>query len=125
MRLGTSLYFGRMIPGSFWKLDVDLNGYASDRGIELVTQASSGRCFEILQNQLVQGISTEVFRLKVRLLEDGYECWFDKEDVLGNVVEIDNWQPKKLVREEIRCRIPAILKWLKINLKIKYVKVFI
>ena len=73
--LSTLLASELALPGSCWRLRANANGYKRAIGQALVTQASNGRSFRILERR--------ESRLRVQLLEDGYRCWFDLEAVLG------------------------------------------
>ena len=73
------------LPGSCWRLRTNANGYKRAMGQALVTQASDGRSFQILER-----LGT---RLWIQLLEDGYRCWFDLEAVLGRAEQRGPWQP--------------------------------
>tara|TARA_Y100001968_G_C19448820_1_gene767115 strand:- start:2250 stop:2969 length:720 start_codon:yes stop_codon:yes gene_type:complete len=99
--------------GSFWKLQVAVNGYKSPFGNELVTQASSGRSFEIILPLKVEnGILSNSSRIKVRLLEDGYECWLNLSDIINNICNGEPLKESFLNRMQINNRIPHILDWL-------------
>jgi len=90
-------------PGRCWELRRDVNGYARPRGEALATQACAGRGFCIL--------GQDGDRLRVQLLEDGYRCWLDLEDVIGCAAERGPWQPRLLNATQIQQRLPAVLAW--------------
>ncbi len=102
-----------MLPGSYWELKFDVNGYKNLDNSELSTQARTGRKFEVL----CQGISSKTLgkrkRLKVRLLEDGYTCWLDLESLKNNAFLTESFSPQLLSKEQIQKRIPKILTWVK------------
>jgi len=102
-----------MIPGSYWELKVDVNGYKSLDNSELITQAIAGRKFEVIENPRISEPNENGKRLKVRLLEDGYHCWFDIQDIEAKTVSIDCWEPKLLTTKEIQSRLPKVLEWVK------------
>ena len=100
--------------GSLWKTKFELNGYERDSGDSLATQVEIGRCFKVIDNNLyISNINKSTSRIMVSLLEDGYECWLEIQDLIGNLSPINYWVPMLLTREEIMMRIPLIIKWLK------------
>tara|TARA_B100000131_G_scaffold230728_1_gene222508 strand:+ start:505 stop:1251 length:747 start_codon:yes stop_codon:yes gene_type:complete len=99
-----------MLPGSYWELIVDVNGYKNEVTEELSTQAKSGRKFEIIAN--LQNWKKEFQRIKVRLLEDGYICFFSIKELNKNALSIKTWNPHLLNRNEIKPKLPKILKWI-------------
>lgn len=101
--LGTLCAADLLSPGSLWQLETDVNGYARSSGEGLATQAQRGRRLRILE-------STEP-RLRVELLEDGYHCWMDPEDLVGTAHGCMPWRPQSLDRPTISERLPAILRW--------------
>ena len=94
----------------FWKLEVDVNGYKSFDGLELVTQASSGRLFKVIDSSFLDRFS----RVKVQLLEDGYLCWLDISVINGYIQKSDAWQPKLLGHSEVDFRIASVLNWIEL-----------
>ena len=100
-----------MIPDSSWELKVDVNGYKSLDNSELVTQAISGRKFQVIDQAQISESIGNFKRLKVRLLEDGYICWFDLKDIEGKAISIDSWKPSLLTKEQIQNRLPNVLNW--------------
>ena len=101
--LGTLLTPDRLIPGSTWQLDSDVNGYARSDGAGLATQAHQGRRFRLIHN--------DGRRLRVQLLEDGYRCWFDPGDVIRRATHCAPWSPQPMDRSMIKARLPAVLRW--------------
>jgi len=111
LTLGTPLARESMLPGNSWKLEIAVNGYAMDTGFALATQAAKGRGFQILREPFIGKLSQGFARIKVRLLEDGYECWFDIKDVLGKAICRSPWNPQFLTSHEIQKRLPAVIDW--------------
>lgn len=101
--LGTPLAPDLLIPGSLWQLQADMNGYARPSGSGLATQAEQGRRFRLL--------SQTGSRWWVQLLEDGYRCWFDLAEVMGNACRCGPWTPLMFNRAAIEKRLPAVLRW--------------
>jgi cell wall-associated NlpC family hydrolase len=93
-----------MRPGSRWRLLGPLNGYSRPVGTRLATQAASGRCL-----QLLNAPADACGRRRVRLLEDGYPCWVDPEDLLGRAVSTNAPTRRLLDQTAIRSRIAAVL----------------
>lgn len=101
--LSTLLASELALPGSCWRLRANANGYKRAIGQALVTQASNGRSFRILERR--------GSRLRVQLLEDGYRCWFDLDAVLGRAEQRGPWHPELLPGMAIASRLPAVLAW--------------
>ena len=91
------------LTGSCWRLRTNANGYKRALGNALVTQASNGRSFRILERR--------GSRLWIQLLEDGYRCWFELEAVLGRAEQRSPWRPALLPEVQIASRLPAVLAW--------------
>ena len=91
------------LTGSCWRLRTNANGYKRALGNALVTQASNGRSFRILERR--------GSRLWIQLLEDGYRCWFELEAVLGRAEQRSPWRPALLPEVQIASRLPAVLSW--------------
>ena len=91
------------LTGSCWRLRTNANGYKRAVGKALVTQASNGRSFRILERR--------GSRLWIQLLEDGYRCWFELEAVLGRAEQQSTWRPVLLPEVQIASRLPAVLAW--------------
>jgi len=47
----------------------------------------------------------------VQLLEDGYRCWMDVNDLIGRAEQRPDWIPTMLPATEIQRRLPAVLAW--------------
>ena len=101
--LGTLLAPDLIQSGSCWQVCEDINGYARPDGENLTTQACRGRRFRIRKNQRK--------RIAVQLLEDGYRCWVNVEDVLGRAKACSPWRPPLLSESEIARRLPRVLSW--------------
>jgi len=100
-----------MDQGSLWELIKDLDGFADRRGTALSTQVCKGRSFQLIT---IPGKGNDFelsTRVKVRLLEDGYECWFDLRDLLAQAIKRNHFQAKFISEDEIQNRLPSILKW--------------
>ncbi len=113
MNLGELLSKESLVLGSLWKLKVHFNGYKNEISEELATQVSAGRSFQLIKiGQNLLEINQNIKRVKVRLLEDGYFCWFELSNLLGNAERISSWSPKLLNKQQIQNRIPLILNWI-------------
>lgn len=113
MTLNTLLERDLKVPGGCWTLHTSVNGYASNAGEGLATQAACGRSFEILKPPLeADDWPGAAKRLQVRLLEDGYPCWLDISDLLEQVEPSEPWQAPVLSPAEIQQRLPEVLGWL-------------
>ncbi len=113
LTLGAFLQKNMMVKGSCWELQVGVNGYANFDGDELLTQAKSGRNFQLIDDFVKEGTKFLIpKRIKVRLMEDGYLCWLEFAEVENNSFLKKFWEPKLLTYNQISERIPNILNWL-------------
>ena len=95
---------------SIWQLQGPINGYSRCTGPALATQAWAGRRFTILAPP--PGSALPRARLRVRLLEDGYPCWFEPSDLLGRAVVVAPPAARctpSLNQAAITARLPAVL----------------
>ena len=109
MRLEVLLTKTSFILGSLWKLRIQIDGFKNEFSEELVTQARIGRAFQLLDFKNMEIID----RVKVRLLEDDYICWFKFSELIHNAVKIDSWNSELFSQEKIATKIPDILSWAK------------
>ncbi len=100
-----------MVPSSYWELKVDVNGYKNFMNEELSTQAKAGRKFEFLESPKNFNQVSKAERIKVRLLEDGYICWIEVNEIRNNLISIKEWKPKLFTKEQIQNRLSNVLKW--------------
>ena len=107
--LGTPIAPDLISPGSCWKLLSGQNGYARPTENGLATQAAAGRGFQVSAALRPEDRG----RLHVVLLEDGYPCWLSMDELAGQAVACETWQPCLLSSSEITRRLNAVLKWLK------------
>ncbi|WP_320673905.1 C40 family peptidase [Prochlorococcus sp. MIT 1341] len=98
--------------GSYWELKKSVNGFSSVYGDVLATQALEGRSFEVLEYRENFNNQFLCDYLKVRLLEDGYICWFRITDLLGQVSQSVKFEPTLLSFKQIRSRNFLILDWI-------------
>ena len=114
MTLEVLLTKASFVLGSLWKLRINIDGFKSEDSDELVTQACNGRSFQVIECFKLNLKNKEIIdRVKVRLLEDDYICWFKFSDLNHHALKIDSWDSKFLTQEEIITRIPEILSWSK------------
>ncbi len=112
MTLGLPLTKASIVLGTFWKLRINLNGFKSELSDELVTQACKGRSFQLVDCFTRDFSGKQIIeRVKVRLLEDDYICWFKFSDLTNNAFRRKSWIPELLSREQIVSKIPQILSW--------------
>tara|TARA_B100000700_G_C15051500_1_gene860541 strand:+ start:2021 stop:2731 length:711 start_codon:yes stop_codon:yes gene_type:complete len=97
---------------NLWKLLVAVNGYASMVGAELATQASEGRFFELIDSSYKNNFIGPG-RIKIRLLEDGYTCWFDNEVIRDLSLPSSDFIQRFYVFEEVQHKIPKVINWIK------------
>ena len=116
MTLEVLLTNASFVVGSLWKLRINIDGFKNEYSEELVTQANVGRSFQLL----AYFKNTKIIdRVKVRLLEDGYICWFKFSELVHNVSKIDSWNSEIISEEKIVTKIPEILSWAKAQKEIR------
>ena len=110
MTLEVLLTKASFVLGSLWKLRINIDAFKNEYSNELVTQASIGRGFQLIDFLQIDFKNKKIIdRVKVRLLEDDYICWFRFSDLTNNASKIDSWDSEVLTQEEIANRIPEIL----------------
>ena len=114
MTLEVLLTKASFVLGSLWKLRINIDGFKSENSDELVTQASIGRSFQLIDCLRSNFKDKEIIdRVKVRLLEDDYICWFRFSELIHQASKIEIWESELLTEENIISRIPGILSWTK------------
>ena len=78
-----------------------MNAYSRSRGPGLATQVAEGRHLRVLEQ-----VGT---RLRVRLLEDGYPCWLEREELHSAACEAPPPSLPRLDQVTITARLPAVL----------------
>ncbi len=114
MTLEVLLTKASFVLGSLWKLRINIDGFKSENSDELVTQASIGRSFQLIGCLRSNFKDREIIdRVKVRLLEDDYICWFRFSELTHQASKIESWEFELFTEERIFSRIPGILSWTK------------
>ena len=114
MTLEVLLTKASFVLGSLWRLRINIDGFKSENSDELVTQASIGRSFQLIDCLRSNFKDKEIIdRVKVRLLEDDYICWFRFSELTHNASKIEFWESQFFTEETIFSRIPRILSWTK------------
>ena len=112
MTLEVLLTKASFVLGSLWKLRINIDGFKSENSDELVTQASIGRSFQLIDCFKSNFKNEEIIdRVKVRLLEDDYLCWFRFSELIHKASKIESWESDSLTEEKIISKIPRILSW--------------
>ena len=120
MTLDVLLTKASFVLGSLWKLGINIDGLKSENSDELVTQATTGRSFQLIDCLKANFENKEIIdRVKVRLLEDDYICWLRFSELTHNASKIESWESEFLTEEKIISKIPRILSWTKAARKIK------
>ena len=101
-----------LLPGTRWLLNNNINGYKNIKSNELATEIFSGRKFEITFASYKINSYESQKRVRVKLLEDGYICWIELEEIQKIVQPATKWEPLLLSKEEIKKQIPLILDWI-------------
>ena len=92
---------------STWRLTCNTPGYAQRHGPELGTQAAAGRLVQLLE--AVPPSPNPGTRQRVRLAEDGYPCFMDCNDLLGQELQPGQHQPLLLSASAIQVRLGEVL----------------
>ena len=79
---GAQTRLEQLQPGSSWRLGRSLDAYSSPRGPGLATQVRAGRSLRVLEYPQRVPVGA-AWRLRVRLLEDGYPCWLEVSELLA------------------------------------------
>ncbi len=119
MRLEVLLTKTSFVLGSLWKLRINIDAFKNENCEELATQARIGRSFQLLDCVKIGFKNKNIIdRVKVRLLEDDYICWFKFSELTNNASKIEYWESELLTEEKIMTSIPKILAWAKAAEKI-------
>ena len=102
-----------LTSGSLWLLNKNINGYENVQNDLLATEAISGRKFEILTQPKPGYSPLHKGKIKVRLLEDGYICYFKLQDLIGHIERTQNWNPILLTKTQIIEKLPQVLSWVR------------
>ena len=114
MTLEVLLTKASFVLGSLWKLRINIDVFKSEISDELDTQASIGRSFQLIGCLRSNFKDKEIIdRVKVRLLEDDYICWFRFSELIHQASKIESWESELFTEERIFSRIPGILSWTK------------
>lgn len=87
--------------GAIRRLTLPLDGYSRATGRGLATQVAAGRHLRIVE--------TAERRLRVRLLEDGYPCWLDRQALAEASVATSRPAQARLSRAVIASRLDRVL----------------
>ena len=114
MTLEVLLTKASFVLGSLWKLRINIDAFKNEYSDELVTQVSIGRGFQLLDSLKIDSKNKKIIdRVKVRLLEDDYICWFRFSELIHQASKIESWESELFTEERIISRIPRILSWTK------------
>jgi len=114
MTLEVLLTNASFVVGSLWKIRIQINGFKNEYSEELATQVRIGRAFQLLDYWQIDFKKTQIIdRVKVRLLEDDYICWFKFSELVNNASKIESWNSELFSQEKIVTKMPEILAWAK------------
>ena len=114
MTLEVLLTNASFVVGSLWKIRIQINGFKNEYSEELATQVRIGRAFQLLDYWEIDFKKTQIIdRVKVRLLEDDYICWFKFSELVNNASKIESWNSELFSQEKIVTKMPEILAWAK------------
>ena len=87
--------------GTLWCLRHPLDAYSRARGPGLATQVAAGRHLRVLER--------DGSRLRVRLLEDGYPCWLERQALAPAALPAEPPRLPRLDRVSIAARMNTVL----------------
>jgi len=87
--------------GTLWCLRHALDGFSRATGSGLATQVAAGRHLKVLE--------AGGPRLRVRLLEDGYPCWLERQELAAAALPTDPPCLPRLDRAAIAARLDGVL----------------
>jgi len=120
MTLEVLLTNASFVVGSLWKIRIQINGFKNEYSEELATQVRIGRAFQLLDYWQIDFKKTQIIdRVKVRLLEDDYICWFKFSELVNNASKIESWNSEFFSQEKIVTKMPEILSWAQAAKKIR------
>ena len=120
MTLEVLLTNASFVVGSLWKIRIQINGFKNEYSEELATQVRIGRAFQLLDYWEIDFKKTQIIdRVKVRLLEDDYICWFKFSELVNNASKIESWNSEFFSQEKIVTKMPEILSWAQAAKKIR------
>ena len=120
MTLEVLLSNASFVVGSLWKLRINIDGFKNKYSEELATQAKIGRSFQLVDYWTIDFQNKKIIdRVKVRLLEDDYICWFKFSELVHKASRIDSWNSEVISKEKIFTKIPEILFWAKSKKEIR------
>ena len=96
----------------WWKLKVNISGYRSETGNNLVTEICKNRIFKLACPNIHQN-NQNFSRILVQLYEDGYICWIDFDGLIIEKYELRKNENLKYEHSFIKLKVPSILKWIK------------
>jgi hypothetical protein len=102
-RQGTPAAPELLLPQTFWLLERPLDLYSRPAGSGLATQATPGRCLQILESPPGSP------RLRVRLAEDGYPAWLEPSSLLGCALAAPAPRLPRLSRAAIAARLERVI----------------
>lgn len=101
---------GQLRPGSTWRLGKSLDAYSNSRGPGLATQVRAGRGVRVLEFPRRDPVGG-AWRLRVRLLEDGYPCWLEVTDLLAAADPAVPAPTRSWDRRAIEVQLQAVLEY--------------
>ena len=96
----------------WWKLKTNIQGYKYEIGNDLVTEILKNRSFRLVEKELSFRKRQDKSRILVQLLEDGYLCWVNKNQL--SFEQLSNDKTGQVICDQyyINSKIPFILNWI-------------
>ncbi len=102
----------------WWRLKVNIYGYKSITGDDLVTEIFKNRVFRLVEPDLDRVNWNNKKRILVQFYEDGYICWIDVAQLIIQKYKNSNEKIKYIDQGlYIQQKIPLIIKWIKLQAK--------
>ena len=102
----------------WWKLKVNISGYQSENGNNLVTEVFKNRIFKLIYPNYYQ-YPKKFKRILVQFFEDGYICWIDLDKLIVEKFELKETEINDNESLFIKKKIPLIIEWIKDQSKLK------
>ena len=100
---------GSAPSAGWWRLERPIDAYARPRGAGLATQIAAGRFLRLIETAAPPRSEGSPGRLRVRLLEDGYPCWVERQELLRQARPASPTPLPRLSRGVIERRLDIVL----------------
>tara|TARA_B100000073_G_C23739523_1_gene573313 strand:- start:2440 stop:3189 length:750 start_codon:yes stop_codon:yes gene_type:complete len=96
----------------WWMLKVNVQGFRSESGSDLVTEIFANRIFKIVHPFDLRKNKITKSRILVQFFEDGYVCWVDLDRLVCEEFNLKDRKFTVFNESMIQKKIPLIIKWI-------------